>query len=116
MTARRKIDSRLAMFVLVASLTAFATMAAGEASVPQTSAVQGCQLCVPGEDCPIEGEVCCPHAPGFDVPFTCSSEQCFRGSGEVCNPQDECTIEGQVCCPLQPGPTPFTCDSGDCFR
>jgi hypothetical protein len=72
--------------------------------------------CTPGEDCPIAGQICCPHAPGPGVPFTCSADPCFRGGGELCNPGDGCSTSGQVCCPHEPGPTPFTCDFGDCFR
>jgi hypothetical protein len=79
-----------------------------------SSAASGCP-CEPGDECPIKGEVCCPHEPGFGVPFTCSTDPCYRG-GEPCEPGDECPIEGQLCCPHAPGPTQFTCDYGDCFR
>lgn len=110
--------NKMGPLVLACVLGGFAADPSGatnNATPEQSSTVQGGELCNPGDDCPIEGQVCCPHTPGPEVPFTCSSDPCFRG-GELCNPGDECPVEGQVCCPHAPGPTPFTCDFGDCFR
>ncbi len=115
MSTRNKMGALLLAWTLFGGFATGVASAASDELRPNSD-VLGCDLCKPGDDCPIEGEVCCPHAPGFEVPFTCSTEQCFRGDGELCKPGDDCPIEGEVCCPHEPGPTPFTCDFGDCFR
>jgi hypothetical protein len=92
----------------------FASLAwAGNQSLGSSSP----KVCGPAEDCPVEGDVCCPHAPGPDVPFTCAPEPCFRTTGELCGAGDVCATKGDVCCPHAPGPdVPFTCAPEPCFR
>jgi len=100
----------------------FAALALAAFDIPQSNspavgARARCHVCDPAQACPVEGDVCCPHRPGPDVPFTCAPPPCFRSSGELCSPGDECAIEGDVCCPHAPGPdVPFTCAPELCFR
>lgn len=91
-----------------------------QTSEPTCSGNRGCpteELCNPGDTCANPRQVCCPHRPGPDVPFTCGPLPCFRGGGELCQPGDQCAVEGDVCCPHAPGPrVPFTCSADPCFR
>jgi hypothetical protein len=75
------------------------------------------EICDPAKDCAVEGDICCPHEPGPDAPFTCAPPPCYRSSGELCTSTDKCTTKGDICCPHEPGPdAPFTCPPLPCYR
>lgn len=69
--------TKIGPFAIFAALL-LAAFAGPTNNSPAGSASALCGVCDSGEDCAIEGDVCCPHAPGPDVPFTCAPESCFR--------------------------------------